>query len=426
MNLKRGTAVAVIVFLLTVGIVTGAQAQPPTATVPTLARTLPDVESVMLQAFQVANLTDHLIWIAADTNGHLTIGWVVLTFPGDQPDPIAFLQRRVWDLLREAFTAVPSLDEIHVTGLPSGLDPFGLHRHRVVFSAAVSRAEFLELVGNGGSEHPFTRFPRMWIQPAMLYHEHTRPREGSPGLVGPSRAAPAEDSMRFRGDPAAQARELQHHIAGLTYGGIIEGKLYHGDPSRPVAALTFDDGPFPIYTTLLLDTLASLHVKATFFLVGEQVRQYPYFAQAIVQAGHEVANHSFHHPNLTLLPPSAVDDELRRTQEIITAVTGQTPQYFRPPGGEYNETVLHAARALGLITVLWTDNPADYANPAPRVFEARTLEQLSNGGILLLHMGVGVTIRGLPDVVNNLHRRGISFETVSGLLAVPKPVHRRR
>ncbi len=179
MNLRRGTAVAVTVVLLTVGIVTSAQAQPPSAPVPTLASTLPGVEEAMLEAFRTAQLTDHLIWIAADTNGHLTIGWFVLTFPGDQPDPIAFLQGRVWDLLREAFTAVPSLDEIHVTGLPSGQDPFGLNRHRVVFSAAVSRAEFLGLAANGGSDHSITRFPRVWIQPAMLYHDHPRPREGS-------------------------------------------------------------------------------------------------------------------------------------------------------------------------------------------------------------------------------------------------------
>ena len=107
-------------------------------------------------------------------------------------------------------------------------------------------------------------------------------------------------------------------------------------------ALTFDDGPFPIYTTLLLDTLDRLHLTATFFLIGEQVEQYPYFAQAIARAGHEIGNHSFHHPNLTQLAAQAVEDELRRTQEVITAVTGQTPRYFRPPGGDYNDTVLRS------------------------------------------------------------------------------------
>jgi peptidoglycan/xylan/chitin deacetylase (PgdA/CDA1 family) len=78
---------------------------------------------------------------------------------------------------------------------------------------------------------------------------------------------------------------LRHRIAGLARGTIIEDKLYLGDHSRRVVALTFDDGPFPIYTTLLLDTLDRLHLKATFFLVGEQVEQYPYFAQAIARAG---------------------------------------------------------------------------------------------------------------------------------------------
>lgn len=420
-----GTVVAALVFLLIVGTVRGVQAEPLPATVPLLARTLPEIEAAMLDGFQREHLTDHLIWVAADTNGTLIVGWLVLTFPVAQGDPVPFLEGRGWDLVRTAFASAPSLDEVDLTALPSGEMPFGINRHRVVFSAAVSRSEFFQLAGSG-TDHSLGQFPRVWVHPSLLSHEAHRAIEGFPRSVKPSSPAAAENAVRFQGSPSAQARELRHHIAGLAYGTIVEGKLYHGSPSRPLAALTFDDGPFPIYTTLLLDTLARMRVNGTFFLVGEQVQQFPYFAQAIVRAGHEVANHTFHHTNLTQLPLWAIEEELRLTQESIAAVTGQTPEYFRPPGGDYGDSVLRAARALGLITVLWTDNPGDYANPAPSALEARTLANLTNGGILLLHQGVGVTIRVLPEVVNALHRRGLTFTTVSGLRAVPRPAQRRR
>ena len=77
---------------------------------------MPEVETAILHALIAANLTERLTWIAAETNGHLTIGWLVVTYPADLTDPVAMLQARAWDLVRTTFTAVPSLDEIHGSG----------------------------------------------------------------------------------------------------------------------------------------------------------------------------------------------------------------------------------------------------------------------------------------------------------------------
>ncbi len=121
--------------------------------------------------------------------------------------------------------------------------------------------------------------------------------------------------------------------------------------------------------------------------------------------------------NLTRIPPDQIPTEIARAQEVIAAVTGRTPRYFRPPGGDYDANVLNAARDLNLITVFWTDDPADYARPGPSVLETRLLSRVSNGGILLLHQGVENTIRILPVAVEALRRSGFAITTVTGLLA---------
>jgi peptidoglycan/xylan/chitin deacetylase (PgdA/CDA1 family) len=196
--------------------------------------------------------------------------------------------------------------------------------------------------------------------------------------------------------------------------------VFRGDPARHEVAVTFDDGPFPIYTTLLLDTLERMKLKATFFLVGEQVQRYPYFAQAIVKAGHEIGNHTFHHVRLSLLPEPVIDEEIVRAQEVITEVTGQRPIYFRPPGGRFALPVIRAASALGLTTVFWTANSGDYRHEGVPILEAKILGRVHPGGILLLHQGVGETTRILPGACEVLRRRGLLLTTLTGLLTIPR------
>jgi peptidoglycan/xylan/chitin deacetylase (PgdA/CDA1 family) len=193
--------------------------------------------------------------------------------------------------------------------------------------------------------------------------------------------------------------------------------IYRGDRTRATLALTFDDGPFPIYTTLLLDTLAQLGVKATFFLTGENVQRYPFLAQAIVRAGHEVANHSYHHPHLIRLSVAQMTEELASTQEVIAAVTGQAPRYFRPPYGEYSADLMRVAHSLGLSTVFWTAGGGDYASPSGEALKAKLLRQADGGGIVLLHEGVPGTIRMLPQTTEALAQRGFTLTTIGALLA---------
>ncbi len=355
---------------------------------PQLIRMRPDVEDALRQTLQAEGVASRIAHLAADTNGRLTVAEVTFTSARREESPEAlqaFAGRIVWT----ALTRIAQLDELQITAIEQ--DPTGRATTApVIFSAAISRDEFQDLSARYTLKAVVQPLARVW------YSSSLRVRTQPPARAGVS----SRRSVRVRGTiPFSPA------------------DIYRGDRTRPALALTFDDGPFPIYTTLLLDTLAQLGVKATFFLVGENVHQYPFLAQAIVQAGHEVANHSFHHPHLTELSAAQMTDELARTQDVLTALTGRSPPYFRPPYGEYSADLMRVAHSLGLSTVFWTAGGGDYASPSADALMAKVLRQADSGGILVLHQGVPGTIRLLPQMTEALAQRGFTFTTVGELLA---------
>ncbi len=391
------------------------EAKPGPAT-PHLAGTMPEVEGAILHAFQAANVSAGVIWIAADTNGHLTVASVGLAYNSGS-DPLPVLQARGWALVRTAFAALPTLDEVDLSAVPQSDVTVDLSHSSVMFSVAASRAEVTALPPGIRGTEAMAQMPRLWYHPLLRQPNPSGKTESQPLVLPQAHPTPGGlATLQLR--PTLPLSSAAHHQDGsraIPRSSVI----FRGDPSRHAVAVTFDDGPFPIYTTLLLDTLDRLGLKATFFLVGEQVEHYPYFAQAIVRAGHEIGNHTYHHVRLAHLPEAEVEDEITRAQEAIADATGQTPRYFRPPGGRSSPAVLRIASALGLMTIFWTANSGDYANPGPQVLEAKILGRVHGGGILLLHQGVGDTIRVLPQTAEVLRRRGLALTTVSGLL-VPR------
>jgi len=192
-------------------------------------------------------------------------------------------------------------------------------------------------------------------------------------------------------------------------------KVMRGDTRRPRLALTFDDGPHPASTLQLLDILRRTHTPATFFLVGEQVQKYPGLVRLEVAEGNEVANHTYDHVNLTVIPPELVAYEVQRCDAALEKATGAPVRFFRPPGGEYNGEVLREVAKHGFITTLWTNDPGDFSRLPASVIEKRTLAHLENGGIILLHDGIPETLEALPAIIAGARRRGFQFVTVSRL-----------
>jgi len=188
------------------------------------------------------------------------------------------------------------------------------------------------------------------------------------------------------------------------------------------AALTFDDGPNPRHTPALLDLLKARNVKATFFLVGKRIREFPQLTRRIAAEGHEIGNHGYHHVPITVLPPPLLVREVSRTGELIHEVTKTRPTYFRPPMGWINGVALGVVRKLGYEPVIGTIHPRDFASPGIDVIVERIRKRISPGSIIILHDGgwrKGVdrsqTIEAVNRVTVEHGQQGYRFETLSQL-----------
>ncbi|MFF5261164.1 polysaccharide deacetylase family protein [Actinomadura viridis] len=183
-------------------------------------------------------------------------------------------------------------------------------------------------------------------------------------------------------------------------------------------ALTFDDGPMGS-TSRLLDILADSDVKATFFLVGRNVHEFPDLVRREAAEGHELANHSYTHTDLGRSSSARVTSELRRTQEAIRHVTGVTPTLMRPPYGSTDGEVAAVTRRLKLAQVLWAVDPLDWkARDSDRVARA-VVKQTRNGSIVLLHDIHSSTVKAVPLIIRRLEEKGYVFVTVSELFDEP-------
>jgi peptidoglycan/xylan/chitin deacetylase (PgdA/CDA1 family) len=195
-------------------------------------------------------------------------------------------------------------------------------------------------------------------------------------------------------------------------------------------ALTFDDGPHPQGTAAVLETLAAARVRATFFLVGEQVLRAPELAAAIAADGHAIGVHGHRHRNLLLLAPRALADDLDRAADVIAAATGVAPVLHRPPYGIYSWTALSAVRARGWTPVLWTRWGRDWRRRAtPASIAAKVSEDVRASDILLLHDADDYSAAGswrataaaLPRVIDAVAAGGLRCEPIATAADVVQP-----
>jgi peptidoglycan/xylan/chitin deacetylase (PgdA/CDA1 family) len=201
-------------------------------------------------------------------------------------------------------------------------------------------------------------------------------------------------------------------------GGITPKAEATAPVCRGYVALTFDDGPFST-TPLLLDRLAELKVRATFFNLGRAELQYPGVVRREARAGMWFGNHSYDHSHLTQLPPDQLTYQLRETRLIHRAITGRWQSFFRPPYGDTNDAVRAEASRRGMVEALWTVDTKDYESTADQIV-ARALT-VKPGGVILMHDGKAQTRAALPRIVAGLRKRGLC----AGKLAhssTPQPV----
>jgi peptidoglycan-N-acetylglucosamine deacetylase len=186
-----------------------------------------------------------------------------------------------------------------------------------------------------------------------------------------------------------------------------------GEPTPGTIGLTFDDGPHPVWTPVVLDALDALGIEATFFVLGVQVRKFPDLAREIVARGHSIQVHGYSHTDFTRLSDGRVRSEISRTSDLIFETTGVRPTCVRPPYGNTSPRVAAVIAAMGLRQVIWDVNSVDYSAESAEVSYLQVVRLAEAGDDILGHDTLGGTWkRNLPRLFTEFTSRGIGFDTI--------------
>lgn len=180
-------------------------------------------------------------------------------------------------------------------------------------------------------------------------------------------------------------------------------------------AITFDDGPSGHFTADLLDGLREREVKATFFLCGYRVEQFPTLTKRIATDGHEIGTHSDAHKFFSEMSPTELCKDLTASMEKLEQITGQKPTLLRPPGGIYDREALKKTTCADLPIILWSVDPDDWCCSCSSTIRDRVLEKVEPGDIILLHDMSDSSVKAALQVIDSLREQGYIFLTVSDL-----------
>jgi peptidoglycan/xylan/chitin deacetylase (PgdA/CDA1 family) len=238
------------------------------------------------------------------------------------------------------------------------------------------------------------------------------------GLAGAAGTAGVEE-YRLRENVAMSGHAVGHYRpAGIAATTIT----YRAPIDAAAVALTFDDGPSNRYTGPILDILDRYDTPATFFLIGEHALRYPSLVQRAATR-HEIGNHTWSHPDMSLASPHAATAELTRAANAISALTGHPPIAFRPPYGAFSGATAMVATGLGYPIVLW-DFEFDQHGESATTNLDRMVRMTRPGSIILGHDGgtlnCDVVVDVLPSLIDGIRRRGFDFVPLSNLLTAAR------
>lgn len=180
----------------------------------------------------------------------------------------------------------------------------------------------------------------------------------------------------------------------------------------PRIALTFDDGPGP-YTERLLDGLKERGVKASFFLIGRSVKEYPEAVKRMEEEGHLIGNHTYSHVKLKGLSPEETRREIQKTDEAVYEITGKHVAYLRPPFGEWEEDL---ELTYPVLPVMWTVDPLDWTTENVEEIVDRVVTQAGENDMILLHDCYDSSVEAALQIVDRLLAEGFDFVRVDELL----------
>lgn len=182
-----------------------------------------------------------------------------------------------------------------------------------------------------------------------------------------------------------------------------------GVKEKPSIAITFDDGPSSRYTGRLLDGLKERNVKASFFLIGEN----PVLVERIYKEGHLIGNHTYSHVQMTHLSEEAAVREIEKTDQVISAITGEHVAYMRPPFGAWQREL---EVRMEVLPVLWSVDPLDWTTENVDEIVSKVVTEVEEGDIILLHDCYASSVEAALRIVDILQKEGYEFVTVDRLL----------
>jgi peptidoglycan/xylan/chitin deacetylase (PgdA/CDA1 family) len=204
-------------------------------------------------------------------------------------------------------------------------------------------------------------------------------------------------------------------------GRAIRSASDYGAPHANVVALTFDDGPTPAYSPAIISYLEKTHTPATFFVLGQYAKAYPWLIQREAADGFTIGIHTWNHPDMPTLTSAQRAWQLAATAQQLHADLGANAclWLWRPPYGDYNSAIMSQAASFGLTTIIWNDDPADWSQPGTMTIVNRVLGNVHPGSIILMHdgpAGRSQTLAALPYILAGLHKRGLTPVSLPQLL----------
>lgn len=209
-------------------------------------------------------------------------------------------------------------------------------------------------------------------------------------------------------------KEILRRISKSLLQKMLPGDTFKWRVLPTEICLSFDDGPDPEYTPKILQALAALEIKATFFFIGEKVHKYPELTREVVRQGHAVGGHSFSHKELTQMTMAELAKDLDITKAAFLSICGVATTLFRPPRGRFNFTTLFLAFRAGYRLAHWSVTYSDYRRDGITALRSRHAKRPVVGGdVVLLHDNNPYTVELLQDIAEHARAHGLAFVTLN-------------
>ncbi|QKY69069.1 polysaccharide deacetylase family protein [Lentibacillus sp. CBA3610] len=205
----------------------------------------------------------------------------------------------------------------------------------------------------------------------------------------------------------------------ITMDDLPAAPIFRGNPNKEMVTFLINVSWGTEHIPAILNILKEHNVKATFFVEGKWAMENTDYVKMIHEQGHVIGNHAYNHPVMSRLSRQDILEQISQTNEILEAITGETPKWFAPPSGDYNDQVVKAAAEQNMETILWSVDTIDWKNPSTSVMMNRVNSKIHPGATLLMHPTPSIA-EGLDSIIRSIKDRGYKIGTVNTMLSADR------